>query len=256
MRRAHLIDLSLLLLLTGPLVAAEPSKFTLPVSAAADPLTVIGPASVCADQQIALWNGASNTSLQCSVLTVADTTGNITGPSGGFSIIGGTAATDDLILDGSAGTAGSVTITEAGVISASSGNLSMKGASTNTYVLIGAVPNLRVADSDPISGATTYDKVGVTASGLYIGEGGAPGEYGIHFEGLTANNFETGFDVIDPTADRQINLPDASGTVGTFVAAPSATGDACVTGQYAVDSGFIYFCVATNTWQRAIIAAW
>jgi len=90
----------LLALLAAPAFAAEPSKFTLAQSGgSADPLTVLGPASVCADQQIALWSGASNTLLQCSVLTVADTTGNITGPAGGFSIIGGTGATDTLTLD-------------------------------------------------------------------------------------------------------------------------------------------------------------
>ena len=36
---------------------------------------------------------------------------------------------------------------------------------------------------------------------------------GIIFEGATANAFETTLDVVDPTADRAINLPDASGTV-------------------------------------------
>lgn len=36
---------------------------------------------------------------------------------------------------------------------------------------------------------------------------------GVIFEGSTANDFETTLDVIDPTADRAINLPDATGTV-------------------------------------------
>ena len=35
----------------------------------------------------------------------------------------------------------------------------------------------------------------------------------IIFEGTTANNFETTLAVTDPTADRTITLPDASGTV-------------------------------------------
>lgn len=41
---------------------------------------VLGPASVCADNQLARWDGASNTALQCSPLVVADTTGDITAP--------------------------------------------------------------------------------------------------------------------------------------------------------------------------------
>jgi len=36
---------------------------------------------------------------------------------------------------------------------------------------------------------------------------------GIIFEGATANDFETTLDVVNPTADRTINLPNASGTV-------------------------------------------
>jgi cytoskeletal protein CcmA (bactofilin family) len=36
---------------------------------------------------------------------------------------------------------------------------------------------------------------------------------GVIFEGSTADDFETTLDVVDPTADRAINLPNASGTV-------------------------------------------
>lgn len=50
-----------------------------------------------------------------------DGVGNLTGPSGGFSIIGGPGASDYLILDGSAGTAGSVTITAPGAITKTGG---------------------------------------------------------------------------------------------------------------------------------------
>jgi hypothetical protein len=35
----------------------------------------------------------------------------------------------------------------------------------------------------------------------------------IVFEGVTANDFETTLEVADPTADRTITLPDATGTV-------------------------------------------
>ncbi len=39
------------------------------------------------------------------------------------------------------------------------------------------------------------------------------GSAGISFEGTTADANETTLNVIDPTQDRTINLPDASGTV-------------------------------------------
>ncbi|MCL4838330.1 MAG: hypothetical protein KJ058_10245 [Thermoanaerobaculia bacterium] len=62
-----------------------------------DALTlVLGPASACVDNQLARWNGASNTALQCSPLVVADTTGDITAP-GALTIA--TGAGGDLILD-------------------------------------------------------------------------------------------------------------------------------------------------------------
>jgi hypothetical protein len=40
-----------------------------------------------------------------------------------------------------------------------------------------------------------------------------PATHGIEFEGTTADAFQTRLFVVDPTADRAINLPDAAGTV-------------------------------------------
>ena len=40
------------------------------------------------------------------------------------------------------------------------------------------------------------------------------------FEGATANDFETSIVATDPTADRTINLPDASGNIAVFTTAP------------------------------------
>jgi len=53
----------------------------------------------------------------------------------------------------------------------------------------------------------------------------------IKFEGATANAFETTLEVTDPTADRTITLPDASGTV---VLANSATGAVTISGDLTV----------------------
>lgn len=89
--------LAILLLCAAPALAVE-GKFTNPQSGgAADPLTVLGPASVCADNQLARWNGASNTALQCSPLTVADTTGDITAP--GALTISTAGSNGDITLD-------------------------------------------------------------------------------------------------------------------------------------------------------------
>lgn len=40
------------------------------------------------------------------------------------------------------------------------------------------------------------------------------------------------------------------------VAAPAAANSPGVVGQYAVASGFLYICVAANTWQRVAITTW
>lgn len=91
--------------------SAEPSRFTLSSSGcSADPLTVLGPASVCSDNQIARFDGASATRLQCSAVTIDDTTGAVTVPgtgevtansggfysnSGGFNVAGITRLSGD-----------------------------------------------------------------------------------------------------------------------------------------------------------------
>ena len=41
-----------------------------------------------------------------------------------------------------------------------------------------------------------------------------------------------------------------------FVAAPASAGATGTSGDWAVDSGYIYICTATNTWKRVAIATW
>ena len=56
---------------------------------------------------------------------------------------------------------------------------------------------------------------------------------------------------------RRDNIDGADPTVWTRnVAAPSAAADACTPGDIAVAAGYVYFCYATDTWLRAVIATW
>ena len=56
-------------------------RFTLPSFASGGGTgNVAGPGSACADNQIPRWAGASATQLQCSVLTISDTTGELIFP--------------------------------------------------------------------------------------------------------------------------------------------------------------------------------
>lgn len=41
-----------------------------------------------------------------------------------------------------------------------------------------------------------------------------------------------------------------------FVSAPASAGDTGTSGDWAVDSDYIYVCTATNTWKRATLATW
>lgn len=44
------------------------------------------------------------------------------------------------------------------------------------------------------------------------------------------------------------------GGFSNFVPAPALATSAGTAGQVAMDSGFIYVCIATNTWKRVAIA--
>lgn len=51
-------------------------------------------------------------------------------------------------------------------------------------------------------------------------------------------------------------VADADRIVPVQVAVPATADAAGVVGQYAVESGFVYHCVATDTWERVAIATW
>jgi hypothetical protein len=79
---------------------------------------------------------------------------------------------------------------------------------------------------------------------------------GIMFEGATNDVHENFLKVVDPTADRTVLLPDASGTVAVWTTVPANASATGIAGQMAYESGFLYVCVAANTWQRVPIASW
>ena len=66
---------------------------------------------------------------------------------------------------------------------------------------------------NPSSGSLSVANLTVTGTQTVNNVNVIETSSGVIFEGSTANDFETTLDVIDPTADRAINLPDATGTV-------------------------------------------
>jgi hypothetical protein len=56
--------------------------------------------------------------------------------------------------------------------------------------------------------------------------------------------------------DLGVNLIANFETLGIVSDPPASAGAAGVAGTITWDSGFIYICVATNTWKRVAIATW
>jgi hypothetical protein len=107
-----------------------------------------------------------------------------------------------LVVEGSTATVNGKNIITAGVVDAK-GDL-IVGSADDAVARLGIGSNGQVLTAN--SGAT------------YGVEWSAPAAVGvfessISFEGATANDFETTLAVTDPTADRTITLPDATGTV-------------------------------------------
>lgn len=214
------------------------------------PTGTIGGSLGSTDNLVCRADGTGGVTIQGSVVSIADTTGAI---SGAQSITGGTSGSSTLTLDGDSTVTGSLVIDGAGK-SAPSGGIDLRtsqstplnvifraGSSGTGYFYLGS------------AAITGYDSPVVVDGGVSLQIMGAGG---VLFEGTTDNSNETSLVATDPTADRTITLPNATGTVGTFVAAPAAATDACVAGQYAVATGFAYFCVSANTWERVPIATW
>jgi hypothetical protein len=125
---------------------------------------------------------------------------------------------------------GTVALTSDIAVTASSTNtFTNKSISlaTNTVTGTKAEFNSAMSDADfaTIAGSETLTNKTLTNptinSATITAEGGTPtihgillpAAHGISFEGTTDNDFETILTVVDPTADRTITFPDATGTV-------------------------------------------
>jgi hypothetical protein len=124
-----------------------------------------------------------------------------------------------LVVEGSTATVNGKNIITAGVVDAK-GDLIVASADD-------AVARLGVGTNGQVLTANSSATYGV--------EWQAPAAVGvfgssIEFEGSTSNDYETTLAVTDPTADRTITLPDASGTVALTGDIPSTAGMVTETG--------------------------
>ena len=126
---------------------------------------------------------------------------------------------DGLTVTGDLTVSGTITGTVSGAISSgniqvgvtgnneldtSSGNLTIDSAGGTTTI----DDNLTVSGNATVTGNLTVNGTTTTVNSTTIEITNS-----FTFEGSTADDFETVLGVVDPTADRTINLPNASGTI-------------------------------------------
>jgi hypothetical protein len=111
-------------------------------------------------------------------------------------------------------------VTATSAVFAGASPLVFEGATSNAYETTFAI-------TDPTADRTvTFQNASGTVAYISDITGGAAGEFStvtvntsVVFEGATADAYETTMAVVDPTADRTINLPNVSGTLPVLAAA-------------------------------------
>jgi hypothetical protein len=107
-----------------------------------------------------------------------------------------------LIVEGSTATVGGHDVITDGIVDAKGDILVASGADAIARLGVGTNGQVLTAASGATYGVEWSNPAAVGVFGSNI-----------QFEGATANDFETTLEVTDPTADRTITLPDATGTV-------------------------------------------
>jgi hypothetical protein len=161
---------------------------------------------------ILLGNGTSaiqSSPIQISGSTISASDSTIITIDDGLSIIGALTVTGTITgaISG-ATTSGNIQVGVTGnnEIDTSSGNLTLDSAGGT----IAVDDNLTVSGNTTITGNLTVNGTTTTVNSTTIEITNS-----FTFEGSTPDDFETTLGVIDPTADRTINLPNVSGTIIT-----------------------------------------
>lgn len=239
---------------------------------------VIGDIWIRTNNSVSFWNGSNwidsvtagatgPTGPQGAASTVVGPTGP-TGPSGGptgptgptgpaSSTLGPTGPQGPTGWTGPAGSVASLTLAQLNTAVSDADVATIAGTETLTNKTL----------TTPVINGPTITATGQTPviHGIYL-----PATHTIIFEGTTDDAFETTLSVGEPTADRTVTLPDATGTVALLDATQTLTNKTMVlptstpanatstgvTGTITWDASYIYVCTATNTWKRVAITTW
>ena len=124
-----------------------------------------------------------------------------------------------LVVEGSTATVNSHDILTEALVDAKGDLLVASAADAVTRLAVGTDNYVLTADSNATNGVAWKAPAAV---GVF--------ESSISFEGTTADSFETTLSITDPTADRTITFPDATGTVALTSDLPSTAGMVTETG--------------------------
>ena len=192
----------------------------------------IGSTNVALGATQGTFTGLTSLASGTLIAGVEDAANAIEIGSGNITFEGSTADANEMILTAADATGGDKTLTlpnETGTILSTASSIANSNLA-NSAVTIGSTSISLGATANTIAGlnsltsssliATTALRSGATdaANSIQISNGT------ISFEGSTANDFETGITVTDPTTDRTITFPDATGTVALLSTLSIASG--------------------------------
>jgi hypothetical protein len=198
----------------------------------ANSTVTIGSTSVSLGATQGTFAGLTSLASGTLIAGVEDAANAIEIGSGNITFEGSTADANETILTAADATGGDKTLTlpnETGTILSTASSIANSNLA-NSAVTIGSTSVSLGATANTIAGlntltsssliATTALRSGATdsANSIQIANGI------ISFEGSTANDFETGITVTDPTTDRTITFPDATGTVALLSTLSIASG--------------------------------
>lgn len=92
--------------------------------------------------------------------------------------------------------------------------------------------------------------------GFYSNIASSSGRWNFYANGTAANYFAGDVRIGSNTAGASKLVVNDSSIQLNTAKTPASASDTGTTGQICWDSGYVYVCVATNTWKRAAIATW